>query len=131
MRYPVVLNHCWLFTICFLHLDLRIDPHVVVQTWLSNNETKRDLTALYLGNMKAEFIIYLSFSYARSWAAQSPVTKNATSRYTHIYLPNPSSDEFKAMTFLSSEKNEQSDEAYSRHADNMEKYLSRTDFKRN
>ena len=99
---------------------LCIDPN---PDWLSNNETKRDVTA-HRFDMKAKFIINQSFETQHSEAN----SRNVTSQYTHIYLPTLSADELEAITFLSSEKNEQSDEAYPMHANNMEKYLSRTDF---
>ena len=109
----------------FLHVFLHIDPNDpdIVQTWLSTNETRRDLTT-HLFDKKAEFIINLSFETEHFGNYSS----YATSQYTHIELPTPSSEELEAITFLSSEKNEQSDEAYSMHRNNMEKYLSRTDF---
>ena len=92
---------------------------------MSNKQlTKRDLITHHF-NTKAEFIIKL---YDPTKEFQKRSTRNVTSRYTHIWLPTPSADELKAMAFLSSEKNEQSDEAYSIHMNNMEKYLSRTDF---
>ena len=73
--------------------------------------------------MKAEFIINLSFEtkHFGDYASYS------TSQYTHIYLPTPSSDELEAITFLSSEKNKQSDEAYSMHRNNLEQYMRRTE----
>ena len=92
---------------------------------MSNNENKRDLTTL-LFDVKAEIIVNLYQSFSTKFYEAN--SKNASSQYTHIYLPFPSSDELEAMRFLSSEKNKQSDEAYSMHANNMEKYLSRTDF---
>ena len=104
-------------------IDAGNDPYSA-RTWLSNNETRRDLST-HQFDVKSEFIINLSF---QSRKFQETLARNATSRYTHIYLPIPSSDELEAITFLSSEKNEQSDEAYPMHANNMEKYLSRTDF---
>ena len=39
-----------------------------------------------------------------------------------------SNDEIEAIRFLSYKKNKQSDEVYPMHSDNMDKYLSRTDF---
>ena len=99
---------------CFF---LCIDPN---QAWLSNNESKIDLIA-HRFDMKAKFIINLS-----SKQSYSEANSSATSRYTHNYIPTPSADELEAIKFLSSEKNEQSDEAYPMHANNMEKYLSRT-----
>ena len=107
----------------FFYIDPN-DPDIV-QTWLSNNETRRDIST-HLFDMKAEFIINLSFE-TKCFGNYS-YSSYATSQYTHIELPTPSSEELEAITFLSSEKNEQSDEAYSMHRNNMEKYLSRTDF---
>ena len=97
----------------------------IVQTWFYNNEPKRDLVANLstLKNMKAEFLISLSPYYLNHISA-----RNATSKYSHIHLQTPSADELKAMTFLSSEKNKQSNMAYSMHRSNMEKYLRRSDF---
>ena len=98
----------------------------IVQTWFYNNEPRRDLVAHLstLKNMKAEFLISLSPYYLNHISAR----RNATSKYSHICLPTPSADELKAMTFLSSEENKQSNKAYSMHKSNMEKYLRRTDF---
>ena len=103
-------------------IDAKNDPDIV-QTWL--NEPRRDLIAhsSTLNNMKTKFIINLDYySYEQLSAA-----RNATSQYTFIFLSIPSQDERKAMTFLSSEKNKQSDEAYPIHKNNLENYLSRTD----
>ena len=114
---------------------LQIDPKPdIIQAWLSNNETKRDLIT-HIFDTKAEFIINLydyhyptkKFQKIYYDEEEEEVTSPGTSRYTHIWLPYPSADELKAMTFLSSEKNDQNDEAYPMHANNMEKYLSRTD----
>ena len=106
-------------------IDAKYD-HDIVQTWLSNNEARRDLVASSstLNNMKTKFIINLSYysSYKQVSAA-----RNATSLYTFIELPVPSPDERESMTFLSAEKNKQSDEAYSMHMNNLETYVRRTD----
>ena len=98
----------------------------MVQTWLSTNEARRDIIAhsSTLNNMKAEFIINLSSNLP----SMIPPTRNATSKCTHICFSTPSTDELKAMIFLSSEKNKQSDSAYSMHRDNMKRYLRRTNF---
>ena len=106
----------------FFNIDPN-DPEDIVQTWLSNNETKRDLIT-HLFETQAEFIINLYDYHYPTKKFQ----RGRASRYAHIWLPYPSADELKAMIFLSSEKNEQNDEAYSMHMNNMEKYLSRTDF---
>ena len=98
------------------------DPDIF-QTWLSNNEPGRDLIARSsaLINMKAKFIINLSY-YSTSYE-QVSASRSATSQYTFISLPLPSPEEDRAMRFLSSEKNKQSDEAYTMHRNNMENYL--------
>ena len=95
-----------------------------IQTWLSNDEPRKDLIAYSstLNNVEAKFIINLSSNLLSN--KQISATRNVTSRYTDIYLPNPSTDELTAMTFLSSDQDEQSHEAYSMHKNNMEKYLS-------
>ena len=96
-----------------------------IQTWLSNNEPRRDLIAhaSTLSNMKTQFIINLSPKLSSN--EQMFTTRNATSQYSHIYLPTSSPDELEAMKFLSSEKYQQSDEEYPIHRSNMEKYLRR------
>jgi hypothetical protein len=106
-------------------IDAKYDPNIV-QTWLSNNEPRMDLIAhsSALNNTKAEFIINLSPYFLSH--NQISGSKNATTRYSHIQLPFLSADEVKAITFLSSEKNKQSDEAYPMHLNIMEKYLRRT-----
>ena len=106
-------------------IDANYDQDIV-QTWLSNNESRRDLVAHLstFGNTKAEFIINLS-SY--SYLDQISAARNATSKYSYICLPFPSTDERYAMTFLSSEEYNQSDKAYSVHWNNMEKYWRRTE----
>ena len=108
-------------------IDAEYNPDII-QTWLSNNEPRRDLIvhSSIHNNLKSEFITNLS-SYLSS-KKQTSGPKNATSQYTKIYLPLPSTNELEAMTFLSFQKNKQSDEAYPMHRDNMEKYLRRTDF---
>ena len=108
-------------------IDAKYDQDIV-QTWLSNNEPGRDIIAHLsaLNNTKAKFIIHFSYYYEQVSAAQ-----HATSQYTNIYLPYPKPEQLEAMTFLSSEKNKQSGEAYSMHMDNMEKYFRRTDISRN
>ena len=102
----------------------------IVQTWLSNNEPGRDLIANLstLKNKKAEFIINLSLynPYIVPECNKTSSARNATSKYSNICLPTPRADERDALTFLSSMKNKQSDEAYSMHKINMEKYLRRT-----
>ena len=100
-------------------IDATLNP-CIVQTCLSNNEPRMDLIASTLNNMKTEFIISFS-SYIV--LKEQKFARNATS--FHICLANPSTDEFKAMKFLSSEKNQESDQAYPTHRNNMEKYLSR------
>ena len=102
-------------------IEAKYDPNVV-QTWLSDNEARRDLIAYpsTLDNMKLEYIINLS-SYLPVRGTKNPASKC----YTQIRLPTPSTDEHEAMTFLSSEKNKQSDEAYSRYRNKMENYLSK------
>ena len=104
----------------------KYDPNIV-QTWFSNNQARRDLIAhsSIFKNRKTESVINLSV-YSLSDNALS-AARNAISQYTHIYLPLPSKDEQKAMTFLSSQKNKASDRAYSKHSHNFEKYLRRTD----
>ena len=100
-------------------IDAKYDKDIV-QTWLSNNEPRRDLIAhsSALNNVKAEFIINLSSIHERKFA-----TRNAKSQYSHIFLPTPSRDEHEAMTFLSSENYKQSNEAYSMYRNKFEKYL--------
>jgi hypothetical protein len=101
----------------------------IVQTWLSNNEHRRDIFATSLAlnwNWKAKFIINLSSKLLSN--EQMFGVRNAISQYSHICLPTPSKDELKAMTFLSSGKNKQTDQYYTMHRNNMEKYLRRTDF---
>ena len=106
-------------------IDAKYDPDIV-QTWLSNNEPRMDLIAhsSALNDTKAEFIINLSPYFLSH--NQISGSKNATTRYSHIQLPFLSADEVKAIIFLSSEKNKQSDEAYPMHLNIMEKYLRRT-----
>ena len=110
-------------------IDAKHDSNIV-KKWLSNNEPRRDLIlhASSLSNMKAKFIINLSnqLSYSMPYK-QASAAQNATSQYTFISLPLPSKDEGKAITFLSAEKNKQSDEAYPMHRKNLEQYLRRTD----
>ena len=100
----------------------------IVQTWLSNNEARRDLIAhpSTLNNLKAKFIINLALNLNLSFDEQSFATQNATLQYTHIYLPYPATDELAAMKFLSCETNKQSDEAYSTYRSSMDQYLRRT-----
>ena len=107
-------------------IDAKQDPDIV-QTWLFNNEARRDLIAhsSTLNNMKAKFIINLSY-YFTSYEQES-TARNATSQCTFLSLPWPSTDEEKAMKFLSTEENKQSGEAYSMHRNNLEQYLRRTD----
>ena len=95
----------------------------IVQTWLSNNEPRRDLIACLstLKNKKAEFIINLSLYNPHISSA-----RHAASKYSNICLPPPTADEREALIFLSSKKNKESDEAYSMHRSKMEKYLRRT-----
>ena len=92
----------------------------IVQTWLSNNESRGDLIAhsSTLNNMKTEFIINLSSIHERKFA-----TRNAKTQYSHIFLTTPTRDEHEAMTFLSSENYKQSDEAYLMYRNKFEKYL--------
>ena len=101
----------------------------IVQTWLSNNEPRRDLIAYLstLKNKKAEFIINLSLYNHDKVPENNQISsaRNATSKYSNICLPTPTSDEYEAVTFLSSKKNKESDEAYSMHRSKMEKYLRR------
>ena len=89
-------------------IDAKYDTYIV-QTWLSNNEARRDLIARSSTfiNMKAEFIISLSvnFKLVSSHVEKVTVAQNATSKYSHINLPFPSKDEQNAMSFLSSEQN--------------------------
>ena len=94
----------------------------IVQTWLSNNEPRKDLIAhsSALNNVKAEFIINLTSIHERKFA-----TRNAKSQYSHIFLTTPTRDEHEAMTFLSSENYKQSDEASPMYRNKMEKYLRR------
>ena len=108
-------------------IDAKYDPEIV-QTWLSNNEPRRDLIACSstLNNMKLEFVINLRQNRLCSNLPSISATSIATSHYTHICLPTPLTNDLKAMTFLSSDKNKQSDEAYSIYRDNFEKYLRRT-----
>ena len=103
----------------------------IVQTWLSNNEPRRDLIAhpSTLNNMKTKFIINLTYylnsffpiSEAQKSAAQKSAARNATSQYAFICLPFPSPDEYEAIEFLSGEKDKQSE--YSMHWNNLEQYL--------
>ena len=104
-------------------IDAKYDPDIV-QAWLHNKEPRGDLIAHSptLNNMKAKFIINLSYWYENVSAAQ-----NATSQYTFIRPPFASPDEHEAIIFLSSEKNKQSDEAYSMHRNHFEQYLRRID----
>ena len=99
----------------------------IVQTWLYNNEPRRDLVAHLstLKNMKAEFIINLSLFNPHTVPEYNKISsaRNATSKYSNIFLPTPTTDEYEAVTFLSSKKNKESDEAYSIHRSKMEKYL--------
>ena len=100
-------------------VDAEFDSDIV-QTWLSNNEARRDLVASSstLYNMKTDFII--SLSKGQMFA------RNATSQYSYIGLPPTSSSiELEAMKFLSSEKNKQSDETYLMHRKNLELYLKK------
>ena len=100
----------------------------IIETWLSNNEPRRDLIAhsSSLYNMKAEFIINLSDYFNNYTNEQMFATRNATSGYSHIRLPSPFLDELQAMKFLSSKINQTSDRVYPIHRNNMEKYLRRT-----
>ena len=100
----------------------------IVQTWLSNNEARRDLIAhaSTLKDMKAEFVVNLSPNVLS--LENISVRRNVTSRYTDICLPNPSHDELKAMKCFGSDKFKQSDGSYSTHRDNMDKYLKITNF---
>ena len=102
-------------------IDAKYDPDIV-QTWLSNNEPRKDLIAhsSALNNVKAEFIINLTSIHERKFA-----TRNAKSQYSHIFLPTPSRDEHEAMSFLTSENYKQSDEASPMYRNKMEKYLRR------
>ena len=100
----------------------------IVQKWLSNNEAMTDLITYpsTLWNVKTKFIINLSSNMINDTSKEQIFgTRNATSQYTHICLPTPSPDELKAMTFFSSEKHKQSNEACSIHNKNMQKYLSK------
>ena len=94
----------------------------VVQTWLSDNEARRDLMAYpsTLDRMKLEYIINLS-SNLPDRRTRFPASKY----YTQIRLPTPSTDEHNAMTFVSSEKNVQTDEAYQMNMQNFQKYVGR------
>ena len=102
-------------------IDAKYDPDIV-QTWLSDNEARRDLIThpSTLDNMNLEYIINLS-SYLPAKGTKNPASKY----YTQIRLPTPSTDEHEAMTFISSEKNKQTDEAYQMNMHNFEKYLGR------
>ena len=102
-------------------IDAKYDSDIV-QTWLSDNEPRKDIIvhSSTLNNMKPECIICLYSVHEQMFA-----TRNAKSRYSHIFLPTPSRYELRTMTYLSSEKNKQSDEAYSRYRNKMENYLSK------
>ena len=99
----------------------KYDSHI--QAWSSKNAPRKDLIAYSsnLNNVKAKFIINLSSNLLSN--EQISATRNVTSRYTDIHLPNPSTDELTAMTFLSSDQHKQNHEAYSIHMNNMETYL--------
>ena len=100
-------------------IDAEYDQDIV-QIWLSNNEPRKDLIvhSSTLDNMKTEYIVNLSSIHERN------ETRNAKSQYSHIFIPTPSRDELEAMKFLGSEKNKQSDEAYSMYRSKFEKYLN-------
>ena len=76
----------------------------IVQTWLSNNEPRRDIIACLstLKNKKAEFIINLSLYNPHISSA-----RHATLKYSNIYLPTPTTDEYEALLFISSKKNKE------------------------
>ena len=108
-------------------INAKYDPDKV-ETWLYNNEARRDLIAhaSTLKDMKAEFVVNLSPNVLS--LENISVRRNVTSRYTDICLPNPSHDELKAMKCFGSDKFKQSDGSYSTHRDNMDKYLKITNF---
>ena len=110
-------------------INAKYDPDKV-ETWLYNNEARRDLiadtSALNIldqtnKHLKAKFIIDL---YSNLFSLeQISAARNATSLYTHICLPTPSRNELRAMKFLSSEKYKKSDKGYSMHRNNLANYL--------
>ena len=98
---------------------------------VTKNEPWTDLIthSSTLNNRKAKFI----FEFCLSSILDSDIqmvpfaARNATSQYSIIFIPTASRNEYEAMTFISSEKNKESDEAYAMHRNNMEKFLRRTD----
>ena len=65
-------------------------------------------------------------SYYFTSYEQESTARNATSQYSYIHLPWPSTDEGIAMKLLSEEKNKQNYKA-SMHRNNLEQYLRRTE----